>query len=435
MGENATGFGILDGVRDLVGVCADSPGDHDLATWMRLVTEVSDAMTVLAAARDEAIVRLAAIDEHVDEDGVVSEKVNGLGTVSLDAGSIVAVATNTTVNFAEELVHQAITRVIRVPVVHEAMATGTLDDYKARCIATELTDVPIDLARTVVDVLEEDMGAKTGPALRRRTQAILYRLSPDLLRERLQEARKDLGLQRWAGEPGTERWSGSFPSEDAARAWAAIDALARTLKKDGVCDTLKKARGKALMQIIDGRTDVKTILQLTVPAPAIEDAGSLPAAAGTTVPADGASSHRHGRDDTRSTAPPGPPSTGPAGPRSPDPVDTAPPARPGTPLSAGPRTPPRRSSGPSPEALSATAISRVPQQASRAVVASDESTSVEATSGEATEVFVAASGPIASELSWLPRSAVTPTTTTEAHSPNSGTGENSGTGGPELDRR
>ena len=40
MAANTTDFGILGSVRDLVGVCSDHPGEHDLA-WMRLVAEVS----------------------------------------------------------------------------------------------------------------------------------------------------------------------------------------------------------------------------------------------------------------------------------------------------------------------------------------------------------------------------------------------------------
>ena len=348
MEQTATDFGILDGVRELVGVCSDTPGDHDLATWMRLVGELSEAMTALAAARDRAIVRLAAIDEDVDEDGVVVEKVNGLGTVCLDAGSIVAVATNTTTTFAEELVQQAVTRVVRVPVLHEAMTTGILDDYQTRCIATELTDVPIGLARAVVDVLAEDMGAKSGPALRRRTQSILYRLSPDLLRERLREARKDLGLERWAGEPGTERWAGSFPSEDAARAWAAIDVLARQLTKQGVCDTLKKARGTALMEIISGRTDVKTVLHLTVPADVFEgadDAASVGGHAEHDLAEDATTEHP--------TTEHGPTEHGPeqAGATSPT-------------VSAD-TSPYRRTARPSPSALTATPTRRGPSRTAR----------------------------------------------------------------------
>ena len=73
-----------------------------------------------------------------------------------------------------------------------------LDDYKARCIAAELTDVPLDLARTVVDVLEEDMGSSPS-ALRLPDRSGLS--SPDLLRERTKRRTSGPTLGQ---RPGTE---------------------------------------------------------------------------------------------------------------------------------------------------------------------------------------------------------------------------------------
>src|SRR5690606_8659599 len=147
------------------------------------------------------------------EDGVVGEKVNGLGTVCVDAGAMVSTATGTSARFGDELVAQAVTRVVRVPGLNEAMLSGDVDDYKARCIAGELIDVPAELARTVVEALLPEMDRKSGPALRRRTRAILFALAPELLKERLRRARNSVGVRRWEGEPGTDRWGAVFPSE------------------------------------------------------------------------------------------------------------------------------------------------------------------------------------------------------------------------------
>ncbi|MFN2320674.1 MAG: HNH endonuclease signature motif containing protein [Dermatophilaceae bacterium] len=265
-------YGILDTVRGAVDVCSVAAGDRGVDEWMTVLGEVSQALTVLAAARDAAIVRLAAIDETVTEDGVVGEQVNGLGTVCLDAGAMVSTATGTSARFGENLVEQAVTRVVRVPALHEAMLEGMLDDYKARRLAGELSDVPPDLARAVVDALAGDLAAKSGPALQRRARAILMSLCPDLLRERIRKARKGVGLRRWMGEPGTDAWGGSFPSERAARAWAAIDALARRYRSEGRHDTLEKARAYALMDLVDGNATVETVLHLTVPAEGLDEA-------------------------------------------------------------------------------------------------------------------------------------------------------------------
>lgn len=270
MDETADTYGILDRVRGAVDVCTTPAGQRGVGEWMDLIGECSRALTVLAAARDAAIVRLAAIDETVDEDGVIRDEVNGLGTAGIDAGAMVSTATGTSTRFGEEMVQQAITRVVRVPALHEAMLDGVLDDYKARCVASELTDVPPDLGRTVLEALSGDLSTRSGPALRKKTRDILFTLSPDLLRKRLKESRKGVGLRRWVGEPGTDRWGGSFPSEHAARAWAAIDTLARQYRLDGTYPTLELARAHALLDLVNGNATVEAVLHLTVPASVLD---------------------------------------------------------------------------------------------------------------------------------------------------------------------
>ncbi|KAB7741855.1 hypothetical protein GA707_16705 [Nostocoides sp. F2B08] len=267
-------FGVLKSVQDSIGVCSVPTGDRSAAEWMALVAECGKAMTVLSAARDAAMVRLAAIDEVVDDDGVVSEQVNGLGTVCVDAGSMVAAATGCSPGFAEELVSQAVIRVVRVPALHEAMLSGLLDDYSARCIASELADAPIDIARAVVEALAKDFGVRSGPALRRRTRELLFKMAPELLRRRIAAARKKIGLRRWVGEPGTDQWGGTFASERAATAWAAVDALARRYRTEDTYPTLEMARAYALLDLVHGKASVTTVLSLTVPAAEVDDDGA-----------------------------------------------------------------------------------------------------------------------------------------------------------------
>ncbi|HHU09296.1 MAG TPA: hypothetical protein GXZ60_04680, partial [Intrasporangiaceae bacterium] len=268
----ASGSGVLDLIQGVVDACSVPAGERGVDGWMDLIAEVTAGMSALAAARDAAIVRLAALDEVVTEDGVIGVQVNGLGSVCVDAGAMVSTATGTSARFGEELVKQAVTRVVRVPAVQQAMTEGVLDDYKARCIAGELTDVPVELARTVVDVLAPEMRERSGPALRRRTRDILFRLAPELLKERLREARNAVSVRRWLGEPGTDNWSAVFPSERSARAWAAVDALAHRYREDGAYPTLEQARAYALLDLVDGNATVETVLDLTVAADALAEA-------------------------------------------------------------------------------------------------------------------------------------------------------------------
>lgn len=264
--------GIVDMVRGAVEVSSVHQGDRTAVEWMDVLTEITEAATVLAAARDAALVRLAAIEEVVTEDGVIGEQVNGLGTVSLDAAAMAATATGVTTRFAHDQIKQAVTRAVRVPEIHDAMLAGKLDDYKAKCIASELDEVPIELARTVMTALGDDLTSKSGPALRRRTRDLLFALDPDLLKERIRAARNNVGLRRWTGEPGTENWGGVFPSERGAKAWAGVDALAHQYKADGTYPTLEQARGFALLDLLEGKITVETVLNVTASAEALADA-------------------------------------------------------------------------------------------------------------------------------------------------------------------
>lgn len=265
--------GILERVRDVaMEACAVPAGDHGVGEWMELIAEVSAAISVLNAARDAAVVRLAAIEEIVTEDGVIGEQVNGLGTVCVDAAAMVSTATGVTTRFGQELVEAAVLRVVRVPALHEAMLAGGLDEYRARCVGGELVGVPAALARVVVDALAAEFGSRSGPALRRRAREILSRLAPELLRERIRTARSSAGLRRWSGEPGAQCWGGVFPSERSARAWAAVDALARTYRAEDRYPTLEQARAYALLDLVDGRTSVETVLHVTISADALNEA-------------------------------------------------------------------------------------------------------------------------------------------------------------------
>ena len=114
---------------------------------------------------------------------------------------------------------------------------------------------PAEVARAVVTAIEGFFGRECASALRRRCRRALAKISPDLLRQRVQRARAECGLRRWAEEAGVDRWAGPFPSEQAAMGWSAVDALARRYVSDGVCERLEQARGKALIDLVTGQRD------------------------------------------------------------------------------------------------------------------------------------------------------------------------------------
>jgi hypothetical protein len=98
---------------------------------------------------------------------------------------------------------------------------------------------------------------------------VLAAVDPDLLRERVERARRDRGLRRWVGqEPGVDVWEGRFPSERSAQAWAAVDALARRYRAEGRCESVEQGRADALLDLVEGRATVSVGVQVTVPAAA-----------------------------------------------------------------------------------------------------------------------------------------------------------------------
>ncbi len=151
--------------------------------------------------------------------------------------------------------------------LHEAMAQGRLDGYRAGVVAFELEIAPADVADAVIAALHPHLGDDAA-RLRQRARVLLSRISPDLVRERAERARAGTGLRRWVGEPGVDEWHGTFPSEEAAVAWAAIDRLAHDLVAAGACTNIEQARGKALTDLVTGNANVDVQVLLTVPADA-----------------------------------------------------------------------------------------------------------------------------------------------------------------------
>ncbi|HYN65341.1 MAG TPA: hypothetical protein VES93_00535, partial [Ornithinibacter sp.] len=285
-GATGTGLTHLDEVastrvRRVAAALATTGGARSRGEWLDVVGECQALINTLTAVQDVAIAEAARRENVWCEDGTLGETVHAPGRVSLDAADVVAPVIGASHAQAQRRVEQAVRLADgRVPVeaddrsspeasglgrLHEAMAAGHLDGYRAEVVAFELEVAPADVADAVVSALGHHLGDDAA-TLRRRTRVLLSRISPDLVRERAKRARASTGLRRWVAEPGVDEWHGTFPSEDAAAAWAAIDRLAHDLVAAGTCTSIEQARGRALTELVTGNATVDVQVVLTVPA-------------------------------------------------------------------------------------------------------------------------------------------------------------------------
>lgn len=249
-----------------------------VADWAHALSELQALADVVAAAQDEAIVRLAAIEPVVLETGELVETHRAPGHIALDTPAVVSGVLSVSAVHAERRVRDAVRRAADGPDgtatstglggLHTAMAEGRLDAYRAQVVAAELEEVPVEVASGVVASLGPWFDREDAARLRRRTRRVLAAISPDLLRQRAVRARAASGLRRWVDEPGVDTWLGTFPSEDACAAWAAIDTLARQYVDDGTCEHLERARAKALTDLVTSNATVDVRVQLVAPADA-----------------------------------------------------------------------------------------------------------------------------------------------------------------------
>ncbi len=273
--------GVSMGARRVAAALAEPSSARTRDEWLGVVGDCQALINTLTAVQDAAIAEAARRESVWGEDGTLGEGVHGPGRVCLDAADLVAPVIGASHAQAQRRVEQAVRLASgRVPVpaetrdlpqpsglgaLHQAMAAGQLDGYRAGVVAFELEVAPADVAHAIVAALGAHLG-QDATTLRRRTRVLLERISPDLVRERAKKARADTGLRRWVAEPGVDEWHGTFPSEDAATAWAAIDKLAHDLVAAGTCTNIEQARGKALTDLVTGNATIDVQVVLTVPA-------------------------------------------------------------------------------------------------------------------------------------------------------------------------
>jgi hypothetical protein len=248
---------------------------------LALVRRCQVVVNRLVAVQDVAVASTARFESVWSEDGTLGTVEHGPGRVALDAADLVAPELGASHHQAQARVEAAVRRTGLEPVpvelperprptglgaLHEAMRSGGLDAHRAGVVAFELVEVPAAVAEAVLAALEPHLDVEPAAALRRRTRRILGRISPDLLRQRAQRARRETGLRRWVAEPGVDAWYGTFPSEQSAAAWAAVDRLARQYVTDGTCSSIEQARGRALTDLVVQHVDLRYQVVLTTPA-------------------------------------------------------------------------------------------------------------------------------------------------------------------------
>ncbi|MBM6402814.1 HNH endonuclease [Phycicoccus sp. CSK15P-2] len=298
-------------VASLDALVHDASEPRSQEEWLAVARDCQALVNRLTAVQDAAIARAASVEPVWCEDGTLGRVDRGPGRVALDAPDLVAPVLGASHHQAQRRVEQAVRLAAgRAPVpadgddrpepngltgLHIAMRTGRLDAHRAGVVADELLDAPAEVAETVVAALDPHLDTEPAAGLRRRTRALLARISPDLLRRRAQRARSEVELRRWVGEPGVDVWHGSFPSESSAQAWSAITQLARRYVTDGLCTGIDQARAKALTDLVLQQADVQVQVVLAVPAEAARP-GAAPVV--PTFPAAGsAPSHEGGVQD------------------------------------------------------------------------------------------------------------------------------------------
>ena len=216
---------VSTGARRVGAALAEPSGARSRDEWLGIVADCQGLINTLTAVQDAAIAEAARRESVWCEDGTLGETVHAPGRVALDAADLVAPVIGASHPQAQRRVEQAVRLAAgRAPVpaddrdvpqasglggLHEMMATGQLDGYRAAVVAFELEVAPADVADAVVAALGDHLG-DDATTLRRRTRVLLSRISPDLVRER---ARRPEPAPAYAGgSPNPASTSGTAPS-------------------------------------------------------------------------------------------------------------------------------------------------------------------------------------------------------------------------------
>ncbi|EAP99779.1 hypothetical protein JNB_06409 [Janibacter sp. HTCC2649] len=259
---------------------------HELSSEELLdVIELAQREKDVASARQAvALAHLSARDFHRQEDGTSVEVHHGLGHQRQDGPELAAPRLGCSVHMATNRILDAIRQLTRTPAVVDAMASGDLDEQRARVVTEETEFLSAESAAEVVERVKDVWGQLTTGPLRRLLARTAAQVDPDAVAQEAEDERARRGLTRRTGEHGTDHWRGDFRVEDARGAWAAVTERARQLVRDKKASNLEMARSDAMMELILEHSDVRVIVHATRAAD--DEARPTDTTADETTPAD-----------------------------------------------------------------------------------------------------------------------------------------------------
>ncbi|MGY1670674.1 DUF222 domain-containing protein [Geodermatophilus sp. SYSU D00710] len=135
---------------------------------------------------------------------------------------------------ANHLAHRAWVYRERLPATWAALATGTLDETRAKALVDVLEHAPAGIARRIEAALLPAAGQWTVGRLEQRALALLLDLDADAVGRRKQQAKRRADV-RVDPSPleGMATLAADLPAEVATACHALVDSLARMLKADG----------------------------------------------------------------------------------------------------------------------------------------------------------------------------------------------------------
>ncbi|WP_353951659.1 DUF222 domain-containing protein [Knoellia sp. S7-12] len=277
--ESTAATAALEGRYAALRASAAGLGPEELLDVIELAQREKDAASARQAV---ALAHLSARDCHVQEDGTSVEVDHGLGYQRLDGPELAAPRLGVSVHVATNRIMDAIRQLTRTPAVVDAMASGDLDEQRARTVTEETEFLSPQSAAEVVDRVKDVWGQLTVGPLRQLLARTAAQVDPDAVTAHAEDERARRGLTRRTGVHGTDHWRGDFRVEQARGAWAAVTERARQLVRDGNADTLELARADAMMELILEHSDVKVVIHATraATAPPTAAAAAAPATTG-----------------------------------------------------------------------------------------------------------------------------------------------------------
>ncbi|MGE5293108.1 MAG: DUF222 domain-containing protein [Micromonosporaceae bacterium] len=163
-----------------------------------------------------------------------------------------ACALTLTARGAQVLVERA-GELSRLPATASALASGAIDEYRARVIAGELSGLDETQARRVEARLVGKAPGQTSGQLRAAAHRAVLAADPQAAVRRRERAQREARVEVWAEPAGTAAMAGrDLPPAEVLAADKRIDALARRLKQQGAGASMDQLRARVYLSLLSG---------------------------------------------------------------------------------------------------------------------------------------------------------------------------------------